>query len=136
MPQNKGPQFYTPTGKPQAITMTTQKALDRWHAAGWTPPSPEPGESQYFYATRLGNNFTNRQRGYAGPDGSQTTRIRDKRANVETPTSKVIESTRGRMPSSFEKSKITLGSGKAMGTKSFGALLGIANALEASKGRR
>lgn len=135
MPQNKGPQFYTPTGKPQAITMTTQKALDRWHSAGWTPPAPEPGESQYFYATRLGNNFTNRQRGYAGPDRG-TARIHDKRANVEAPTSKVIESTRGRMPSSFEKSKITLGSGKAMGTKSFGALLGIGSALQASKGRR
>ena len=34
------------------------------------------------------------------------------------------------------QNKTTLGSGRAMGTKSFGALLGIANALEASKGRR
>lgn len=135
MPQNKGPQFFTPTGKPQAITMATQKAIDRWHAAGWVPPPPEPGESQYFYATRLGNNFTNRQRGYAGPSGASN-RVVDTRANVEAKSSPKIESSRGRGPSGFEKNKTTLGSGKAPGTKSFGALLGIASALQASRGRR
>jgi len=129
MPQNPQ-QFTSPTGRPAKISMATQRAMDRWTQAGMSPPPVKPGESQYFYATRIGNSLTNRQRGRYGDDVT-TDRIFDKRESA-VPQPKPAQPNHN---VSASKSKSSFG--KATGAKSFGALLGIGSTLEAlGKGRR
>jgi len=127
MPQNP-PQFTSPTGRPAKISMATQTAMNRWTQAGMTPPPVKPGESQYFYATRIGNSLTNRQRGRYGDDVT-TDRIFDKRESA-VPQAKPAQT---KQNVSASKSKTSFG--KAIGTKSFGALLGLGTAIQA-QGKR
>ena len=118
--------FTGPNGKPQKITMATQRVIDRWNQYGLTPPKPNPGESQYFYATRAGNALENRKRGYYGEDA--TPRIMDTRESPPQSQSAAKNAARG--PSSLAKGMVTLRGGKPS-PKTFGALLGITGAAKA-----
>jgi hypothetical protein len=123
MPQNDQYQFTTPSGRPAKVTAATQNAIDRWHRAGMKPPPPKPGESQYFYATRIGNSLTNRERGYYGEDVS-TERMFDKRETPAPSPNAVKDKARGK---TMPMTKI--------GGRTMSGLLGISTAL-ASAGKR
>jgi hypothetical protein len=127
MPQNP-PQFTSPTGRPQKISMATQSAMDKWTKAGMSPPQVKPGESQYFYTTRISSSLVNRQRGRYGEDET-TDRIFDRRDVATTPTKPVQSEVNAVKP----KGKTSFG--KSIGSKSFGALLGLGTAIQA-QGKR
>ena len=118
--------FTGPNGKPQKVTMATQRVIDRWHQQGLTPPKPNPGESQYFYASRAGNALENRKRGHYGKDAIP--RIMDTRENPPPSQTAVKDAARG--PSSMAKGMVSLNRGKSS-TRTFGALLGITGAAKA-----
>jgi hypothetical protein len=118
--------FTGPNGKPQKITMATQRVIDRWHQQGLTPPKPNPGESQYFYASRAGNALENRKRGYYGEDANP--RIMDTREKPPPTQSVVKNAARG--PNAMAKGMVSLRSGKSS-PKTLGVLLGITGAAKA-----
>lgn len=132
MPQTDPIQFFTPSGRPSKPNATTQRAIDRWHSAGLTPPPPQKGESQYFYATRIGNSLTNRQRGYYG-ENVTTERMFDKRESP-APTQAQIKNN-ARSPKGFGQQLTSVG--KSNTGRTYSALLGIGSALSAvQNGRR
>jgi hypothetical protein len=116
-------QFTTPSGRPAKVNATTQNAIDRWHRAGMKPPPPKPGESQYFYATRIGNSLTNRERGYYGEDVS-TERMFDKRETPAPSPNAVKDAARGR--NTLAKQMVSLrGSTKVKPSGVYATLLGM-----------